>query len=207
MKLKFYLRGLGVGMIVTATLMGFTSGGKEKLSDEEIKKRASELGMYDSILLSDMASQDSASSEIHSDPADSPETPEISTESLKDTEPTEGAEPEGDTKPAEETEPSVDQPDSPEKKPSEETNQPTEGTDSASEADTSGGTASVTVHRGDSSVSVSRALEKAGLVADAMEYDRFLCENSYDKSICVGTYEIPVGSTDEEIAQIITKRR
>ena len=46
MNLKYYLRGLGIGIIVTALIMGIVTGGKGKaLSDEEIIKRAEQLGM------------------------------------------------------------------------------------------------------------------------------------------------------------------
>ena len=38
MNLKYYLRGLGVGIVVTALIMGISLGGKkESLSDKEIK--------------------------------------------------------------------------------------------------------------------------------------------------------------------------
>lgn len=46
MKLKYYLRGLGIGIIITTLILTVAlSGGKEKLSDEEIIQRAEELGM------------------------------------------------------------------------------------------------------------------------------------------------------------------
>ncbi len=46
MKLKYYLRGLGIGIIGTAIVMGIAlSGKKETLSDEEIIERAEVLGM------------------------------------------------------------------------------------------------------------------------------------------------------------------
>ena len=53
MKLKSYLRGLGVGLFISAVLMGIaTSGKKETLSDDEIRTRAKALGMVeeDSVL-------------------------------------------------------------------------------------------------------------------------------------------------------------
>lgn len=44
MKLKYYMRGLGIGIVLTTLI--FTIGGpKEKLSDNEIIKRAEALGM------------------------------------------------------------------------------------------------------------------------------------------------------------------
>ncbi|MCR5670091.1 MAG: hypothetical protein K6G10_03730 [Butyrivibrio sp.] len=46
MKLKYYLRGMGIGIILTAIVMGFALGGrKATLSDAEIIKRAKALGM------------------------------------------------------------------------------------------------------------------------------------------------------------------
>ena len=48
MKLKYYLRGMGIGIILTAIVMGFALGGrKATLSDAEIIQRAKSLGMVD----------------------------------------------------------------------------------------------------------------------------------------------------------------
>ena len=47
MKLKYYLRGLGIGMLVAALVLilsGNTGGG---MSDEAVKRRAAELGMVE----------------------------------------------------------------------------------------------------------------------------------------------------------------
>ena len=49
MKLKYYLRGMGIGVILTAIVMGFALGGrKTAISDAEIIERAKALGMVDS---------------------------------------------------------------------------------------------------------------------------------------------------------------
>lgn len=46
MKLKYYLRGLGIGIIVTTIVLAISfSQRKEELSDEEIIARATQLGM------------------------------------------------------------------------------------------------------------------------------------------------------------------
>ena len=66
------------------------------------------------------------------------------------------------------------------------------------------GTVSLQIIRGDSSVSVSKRMEELGLIDDASAYDRYLCQNGYDKKIRTGTYEIPVNATQEEIARMIT---
>ena len=48
MKLKYYLRGMGIGIILTAIVMGFALGGrKTAISDAEVIERAKALGMID----------------------------------------------------------------------------------------------------------------------------------------------------------------
>ena len=42
-----YLRGLGIGIIVTALIMGLTSGKKQSMTDDEIKAKAAALGAGD----------------------------------------------------------------------------------------------------------------------------------------------------------------
>lgn len=44
MRLKYYMRGMGVGIILTALILSIANP-KEKLSDDEIKSRAAALGM------------------------------------------------------------------------------------------------------------------------------------------------------------------
>ena len=53
MRIKGYLRGLGAGIFISAVLMGIATSGKDTMSDEEVKKRAAQLGMVeeDSVLL------------------------------------------------------------------------------------------------------------------------------------------------------------
>ena len=50
MKLKYYLRGLGIGMMVTAIVLtlSFTSRRSGNLTDSEIREKARDLGMTDS---------------------------------------------------------------------------------------------------------------------------------------------------------------
>ena len=71
----------------------------------------------------------------------------------------------------------------------------------------SGETVLIKVIKGDSSVSVSRRIFEAGLVESAVEFDNYLCDNHYDKSISVGEYEIEQGADFETIAKTITRRR
>ena len=66
------------------------------------------------------------------------------------------------------------------------------------------GSASITVSRGDGSHTVAKKLADAGGVSSADNFDQFLCENGYDKKLRTGTFRIPAGADDEQIAKIIT---
>ena len=45
MKIKYYLRGVGTGIVITAVLMALASGSNKPISDDEIRSRALKLGM------------------------------------------------------------------------------------------------------------------------------------------------------------------
>ena len=64
MKLRYYMRGLGIGIFVTSILMALTIHGKtERLTDEQIIERAEALGMemkYSSDVLADAVSENAA---------------------------------------------------------------------------------------------------------------------------------------------------
>ena len=47
MKLRYYMRGLGIGIVVTALIMGVTMDKGRPLSDAEIRAKALTLGMVD----------------------------------------------------------------------------------------------------------------------------------------------------------------
>ena len=49
MKLKYYLRGLGIGIVVTAIIMTVALGNKQPMTDEEVIARAKELGMIENL--------------------------------------------------------------------------------------------------------------------------------------------------------------
>ena len=55
MELKYYLRGLGLGIIVTAIIMAVVSPGSQKMTDAEVIRRAKQLGMTEEKVLSDSA--------------------------------------------------------------------------------------------------------------------------------------------------------
>ena len=205
MKLKYYLRGLGIGIVVTALIMHFALGGeKETMTDEEIKARAAQLGMVESTLLSELAQNNDASvsgneaasqnavPEAEAEVVQEPEVePEVEAE--PETVPEAEVAPESETGPEEEPE-VEDEPESNQEIDDETPSVATEGT-------------YITVYGGDGSDTVARRLAEAGVVSSAAEYDAYLCANGYDVRICTGEHFIPAGATDEEIADILTSRQ
>ena len=196
MKLKYYLRGLGIGILVTTVILSLAGVGRKNMTDEEVVKRAKELGMAESTLLSDLPDQ-TKTDEVR------PTEPEISLQP-ETSEPEAGPEPEEPAStpetPAapEETTTTQETPTAPEETPvSPEDGNPDTPT---------GETVTLVIGRGESSTTVSKNLKKAGIVEDAAAFDRFLCNNGYDKKIITGTYEIPYGASEEEIAKIITRK-
>ena len=195
MKLRYYMRGLGIGMLITVLILilsGRTSG---QLSDEQIKARAAELGMVmedKSVLKESEASPGAALEETEEKPEEvEPEEVEPEEVEPEEVEPEEVE--------SEEVEPE-------EVKPKEVEPEETEAEKVTPEETVPAETVTITVRSGASSVSVAKQIEDAGLVSSAGDFDRYLCQNGYDKKICVGTYAIPVGATEEEIARAITKK-
>ncbi len=207
MKLKYYLRGLGIGMIVTALILGISFSNRQEqasqpMTDDQIRERAAELGMVDSSELTLAALQNSAKQQAESTPEETTETQEqkeITGETTGETEP--AAEPQ-------ETQTATAEPEttaSPEPAAEPETTAAPEVTsapETAAPEQTQ--TAGITINRGADSGSVSRQLYEAGLVENAKAFDNYLCNNGYSRSINPGTYEIAPGTSEEEIAKIIT---
>ena len=219
MKLKYYLRGLGIGMAVTALILGISFSGRQgqeaqTLTDEQIRERASELGMVDSSELTLAALQNSAQPQTTMEPevteeskltAD-PETttePEATAEPETTTEPEATAEPEMTTKPEVTAEPEMTtKPETtaePEMTTKPEATKEPELITAPEQSQTT-----ITIKKGSDSGSVSRALYEAGLVENAKAFDNYLCNNGYSRSINPGIYEIAPGTSEEEIAKIIT---
>ena len=213
MKLKYYLRGLGIGMAVTALILGISFSGRQgqeaqTLTDEQIRERASELGMVDSSELTLAALQNSAQPQTTMEP-------EVTEESETMTEPEATAEPETTTKPEATAAPEMTT--KPEATAAPEMTTKPEAT-AAPEMTTEPeatkepelitapeqSQTTITIKKGSDSGSVSRVLYEAGLVENAKAFDNYLCNNGYSRSINPGIYEIAPGTSEEEIAKIIT---
>ena len=221
MRMRYYLRGLGIGIVVTALLMGFTKGGqKETLTDAEIVERAKSLGMVESSVLSaDLGDKEDISVNDISEADQQEVMPETETETADNTEQTE---PET-TDNTEQSKPEVAD-DAEQSKP--ETADDTEQTepetannteqskpDKETEADNpekvgtvTGNRYVVTIYSGDGSRTVANRLEEMGVIEDAAEFDRYLCQNGYDKRLTTGNHEINAGADEKEIAEALVKR-
>lgn len=217
MKLKYYLRGLGIGILITTVILSLAGIGRKNMTDEEVVKRAKELGMVESTLLSDLPDQTKAEEVRPTEP----ETPEPETSLQPETSEQENsAEPEAGPGPEtsepetlepevspepEETASTPETPVAPEETPAAPEETPVSPEDGNPDTP-AGETVTLVIGRGESSTTVSKNLQKAGIVEDAAAFDRFLCNNGYDKKIITGTYEIPYGASEEEIAKIITRK-
>lgn len=213
MNLKYYLRGLGVGIVVTALILGIGLGNrKETLSNEEIKERARALGMVEeSITVAEAAQQEEEKKpETEQEPVitESPEptqsaaitaSPELSAseEAAESPSPEASALAVSTPAPSAEAEPDTEDPNS-----EEETAAvlPQETPDN-----TGGEIVDITVNPGEGSLAISRKLEETGLIDDAAEYDAYLCDNGYHTKLRAGTHKIPMGSTKEEIAKLMCR--
>ena len=209
MKLKYYLRGLGIGMAVTALILGISFSGRQgqeaqTLTDEQIRERASELGMVDSseLTLAALASSAAQTPEAAAEPEMTTE-PEATAEPETTTEPEATAEPETTTEPEATAEPKMTtEPEAtaePEMTTEPEATEEPELTTAPEQSQTT-----ITIKKGSDSGSVSRMLYEAGLVENAKAFDNYLCNNGYSRSINPGIYEIAPGTSEEEIAKIIT---
>ena len=74
------------------------------------------------------------------------------------------------------------------------------------EEEVSGETVEIVIESGDDSGTVSRKLQNAGVIENASEFDAFLMQHGYDKKISTGKKVIGVADTWQEIADKISRR-
>ena len=209
MKLRYYLRGLGIGIVITALLMGFTKGGaKETLSDDEIIARAEALGMVQSsVLSSDLNHEEQGEDGVtvsYNTALDEPDIAALPESAGADQ--TEDAAGVVDTEATDKTADVADN----STKAADTTDKVKNDTTVTDDADNSGTTGAttitVTINSGDGSDTVARRLTELGVITDAGDFDRYLCQNGYDKKLATGNHEINAGAGYQEIAEILIKR-
>ncbi|MCM1121460.1 MAG: hypothetical protein NC416_02635 [Eubacterium sp.] len=223
MERKYYLRGLGLGIVMTAIIMGVALSKNKSMTDEEIMARAKELGMVENTVLADMGSDNTE------DVMDDESPDKTDADSLQDMTQAETDMPAEDDAAAGNEEKDGAAEDA--GKAEEETVEPVgegaagnaresgaadvsadetadaedgEREEDVKEIITSAVVKTITVNGGDGSYTVARKLADAGVVTSAETFDTFLCEHGYDKRLRTGTFSIPADASDEQIARIVT---
>ena len=191
MKRKYYMRGLGLGVLVTAILCAVALPTKtEPMTDAEIIARAEELGYVKDE--SGVTPEDINKIKENEKASGTPEATKT-TEPAEDRKPTE--EPEGTPGP---TPSPIPTPDAPE--PPEEPDKP----DLPATPTPKPASYTISVERGATARRVAERLESIGAVADSEAFVKYLQSRNLTDYINIGTFTIPQGATEEEIARILT---
>ncbi len=175
MKLKYYLRGIGVGIIFSTIIM-LIVGNSAKMSDAEIIKEAEKLGM----VLTESSEENFIDDLLEDDknkPNDATTTEATTTE--------EGTTTEATTTDATTTE----------------ENTTTEATTTEEASVTDAEVATIQVVSGMNSYKVSMLLQEAGIIEDGQDFDNYLNRNGYSSKIQVNTFTFTSDMTYEEIAE------
>lgn len=227
--MKYYMRGIGVGILVCALILIISRiNTPAEISDSEIVSRALALGMIDPGNLSLSEAAESAASEVSVTEIDNPagikvivDDQEISSDTATSPEPVTEVKPDEtpsdkpEETPSEITEekPEEVQEVKPEEKPEEKTEdkpeetpveKPEEKPAQTTEPQNDSGKLVLEVYRGNSSDVVASRAQSIGLVDDAKDFDRYLVQNGYANRISVGSFAIEKGSDYNTIARIIT---
>lgn len=190
MKFKYYLRGIGIGIMLATLLLtisfyfGKDGLAKRELTDEEIIARATQLGM----VMSD--SLDEKPEETDKDSEDNTEV----TESTDDTEATESTDDtSSETQAADATK-------------TEESSEDTQSTTESTESESKVTYVPFTVKSGESSDTVAYNLYKAGLVDSSSGFNTYMNGLGVDNRIQSGTFYVKSGSSyDDLIALLVNK--
>lgn len=231
MKLKYYLRGLGMGIVVTTLILSVALHNKGQMTDAEVIERAEELGMvqaYESGVLDEQEqSGKSTEKQEEQQPHTSEEKQEVKqSDTSKEKQEVDQSEPgeekqeeqsgmgakeqdkQSDTSAEKQEEGSATGAEQKKSDDADKTDLEAEETEGEKEdTNISAQTVVITINGGDGSDMVAKKLQDAGIVADARTFDRFLCENGYDKRLCTGEHRIPMNADDATIAKLLTSKQ
>ncbi len=191
MKLKYYLRGLGVGVICTAIIMGIALSGnkKEKLTDAEIIERARLLGM---VMEEDSGGKSSEKKETEAEQKEDSKTPENQDNKAKEEKDDKDKDDDGESDSVKPEEEKKDEPS--------DSSSPTESTENSGDTQNM---VEFEIKQGEFSDVVSQKLFQAGLIPDAEEFNNYMRQKGVDDSLRVGVHLIPAGATQDEIIEIL----
>lgn len=204
MKLKYYLRGIGIGIIVTAIILSIVNGvsnSSNKMTNPQIVEKAKELGMvtkdeYD-IVKQDLNTAKSDIDDLKAElsKADTKEKKE-SDDGSNDSEETQADAKSTDESKAEKT----DNKSSDEEK--------TNSSDKAKLTDPSqmAKDISFTISSGMGSEDVAKVLEQKGIIVSASEFNKYLVESGNANYLQIGEFKADEGESYDSIISKITKR-
>ena len=219
MKLKYYLRGMGIGIVLTAIIMSFIRQ-PERLTDAQIKIRAIELGMVEKSVLADLqedneslSEKEEVKNEVSQDGTSQDEVTDVEGNSeVKDENEIENENTEENGVTTEEQEVTVQSEKSEEENVG---NITVVGSYNESTVPVSNDIPKdevvenyviIFLESGYSSEYASKKVKEAGLVDSWLEFNRYMVRNGLDRKIRAGNHEIPVGSSMEEIARILCRQ-
>lgn len=195
MKLKYYLRGLGIGIIVTTIILMISfSKNDQTMTDDEVVERAIQLGMI--MPDAESATETGAVEE------------EMNAEELLASVTSKAAMEKQDSEGEENTE----APQNTKEQPNTETvqNEGTEQSENTDIAESSEaedaqteGAYRLTIKKGDVCRTVCENLAANGVIDDAESLRKYLFEIGYASSISTGEYDVPYGLTMEEVAKVL----
>ncbi len=189
MKLKYFLRGLGVGVVFGTLIMlvAYMTSGGYKLSDEEVIKKAEKLGMVmEESTIPDIDDEDT---EENDDKLT--EKPTTSEEIITENEPV-----------SEEVTDDITE-EITEEITTEATTEEAVTTEDVPSGDYT--TATIEVVSGMSSYDIAQLLENAGIVDSASDFDTYLNANGYSTQLKINKYTFNSNMTYEEIAEALIK--
>lgn len=194
MKQKYYLRGLGFGILITALV--FVFAGPSEMSEEEIIKYAEQLGY-----VKEEESAINLKGLLSETPEPTP-TPTIVPEPTETPVPTETPAVTPEPTLSDIPEPSITEPVVPT-----ETPVPTlTPTATPAALETTKITVAIVVERGNTASVVCRKIEEAGILEDGDLLKNYLTEHNLTDYINIGTYSLSNEMTVKEIAAILTGR-
>ena len=233
MRLKYFLRGLGIGIVVTTIILAISHNAGRRMSDSEVIERAKELGMA----YTTAAQENSTESAADTTEPETDTTEPVTTgqESPTDTEAGSTAETESSetSTTVQETTTGIRETTTQQETTTQETTtqettatraaqeSTTETTHeaSATEAETTQAenesteteastviTYTLAIASGMSSNTVCDILKKNGIIADSGDFDRFLVSNGYADRIRVGSFEVNSGMSYDELAAAFCSR-
>lgn len=182
MKLKYYLRGCGVGIVLTVVIFMVALKAKGGImTDQKVMQRASELGMVmKEEIQKDLDTQTASETQTNADTQEALRAVTDTQETVQNTQQDNS----GKSTQAEEHKKLQEEKE--EKDPQKEI--------------------VISVKKGDVCRDVAERLYEKGLVKDAEEFRVYMGEHGYAKNLCIGQFSLKKGMSYEQIAKTLTQK-